>query len=418
MKYRRNAGLIAGLALVVPLGLAACSDGDPAAGGGGDCELRVGVLSSYTGITAPLGAASEQGVTLGIKSVMEDTPKGPLGCTIKTFKADDAGDPAKALTAARDLVERQKVQAIVGCSPSAATLAASPYTNSRHIPWLTCSASAAVYDTKKFPYNYAMNQAGPAASMAIADYASSLGFKSVTIAIEDSAFGLSQHESLKPEIAKKGIKEVNLVKFPAAGVALDSYALRIKNAAASSDFVWECAQPAQLGRLVQSYKRVGLTKTQFGCNAIVTAEFLASSNGAAPLGTLGIAPAPLWRTDRAATERYVKAYRAAYNKEPTTDAFLYSGLRVWADAVVRAKTADGQKVKAALDQTKDFEGAANTFSFTPDNHFALSTTEDFALAYLVDASKATCSPASFNQSFCDADTLKAKNVPVPSVGAK
>ena len=59
------------------------------------------------------------------------------------------------------------------------------------------------------------------------------------------------------------------------------------------------------------------------------------------------------------SEDFLKAYREEFKKEPSAYAALgFDGYRVVLDAITRAGSADPQKIRDALAQTKGFEGAA------------------------------------------------------------
>ena len=73
-------------------------------------KVRVGLMLPYTGTFAQLGVAIENGMRMAI-----DEKGGKLGGReIEWFKVDDESDPAKAVENANRLVQRDKVDVIVG----------------------------------------------------------------------------------------------------------------------------------------------------------------------------------------------------------------------------------------------------------------------------------------------------------------
>ena len=73
-------------------------------------KLRVGFMLPYTGTFAQLGVAIENGFHLGLKEL-----GGKIGGReIEFFKVDDESDPAKAIENANKLVQRDKVDVLVG----------------------------------------------------------------------------------------------------------------------------------------------------------------------------------------------------------------------------------------------------------------------------------------------------------------
>ena len=67
------------------------------------------------------------------------------------------------------------------------------------------------------------------------------------------------------------------------------------------------------------------------------------------------------------SEAFLKAYRDEYKKEPPATAALgFDAYRVVLDAITRANSAEPQKIRDALAQTKGFEGAAGDITINAD----------------------------------------------------
>ena len=73
-------------------------------------KVRIGLMLPYTGTFAQLGVAIENGLRLAI-----DEQGGKLGGReIEWFKVDDESDPSKGVENATKLVQRDKVDVIIG----------------------------------------------------------------------------------------------------------------------------------------------------------------------------------------------------------------------------------------------------------------------------------------------------------------
>ena len=73
-------------------------------------KVRVGFMLPYTGTFAQLGVAIENGVRLAI-----DQQGGKLGGReIEWFKVDDESEPSKGVENASKLVQRDKVDVLIG----------------------------------------------------------------------------------------------------------------------------------------------------------------------------------------------------------------------------------------------------------------------------------------------------------------
>jgi branched-chain amino acid transport system substrate-binding protein len=107
---QRKATLWAALAVVAALGVAAVA-GTAAAGtsnangSAAASPVRVGIVYSRTGLLSHYGAQYRQGLLLGLRYATKGTGR-VNGRPIQFTFVDDAGDPAKAVAAATDLIGR------------------------------------------------------------------------------------------------------------------------------------------------------------------------------------------------------------------------------------------------------------------------------------------------------------------------
>jgi branched-chain amino acid transport system substrate-binding protein len=93
-------------------------------------EIKVGVLLPSSGPTAQSFAAGKNGMEARVAKANAEGELGKRKITLKF--ADDAGDPAKNLTAAQDLVENQGVFGLIENSPFA--FSSAKYLNQQDIP--------------------------------------------------------------------------------------------------------------------------------------------------------------------------------------------------------------------------------------------------------------------------------------------
>jgi urea transport system substrate-binding protein len=127
---RRLPAQVGTLGLVCTL-LAACGGG---ADKGDDDVLDVGVLAPITGSLAPYGEALERGMKVGTKLINADGGIG--GKSVKYTLIDDQTDPKAAAAGARRLTTRDHVDVLLGTTSSPTTLAAIPFAEQAHIPFI------------------------------------------------------------------------------------------------------------------------------------------------------------------------------------------------------------------------------------------------------------------------------------------
>ncbi len=171
-------GAIAALALstVVPFALAA--DADP---------IRLGFLTVRSGALAAGGKQMEDGLRLFLK----ERNNMVAGRKIELFVADTGGQPAITKTKTQELVEKDKVDVIIGPLAAFEALAIDDYVRKAQVPVISPSAAAEDLTQRK-PNPWFVRAVGTSAqpSHPMGEYAAKeLKYKRIAIVADDFAFG-------------------------------------------------------------------------------------------------------------------------------------------------------------------------------------------------------------------------------------
>src|SRR5689334_13591630 len=163
-------------ALLLPLACPAQSD-----------PIRVGFLSVRTGPLAAGGKQMEQGIQLFLK----EHDNTIAGRRVELIIADTSGNPAGAKTKTQELVERDKVDVLIGPLAAFEALAIDDYIRQTRTPTVSCSAAAEDLTQRK-PNPWFVRTVGTSAqpNHALGEYAAKvLGYKRVAIIADDFAYG-------------------------------------------------------------------------------------------------------------------------------------------------------------------------------------------------------------------------------------
>jgi branched-chain amino acid transport system substrate-binding protein len=153
-----------------------------------DEAIRVGFLTVKTGPLAAGGAQQEEGAALFLKE------RGGMlaGRKVELITSDTAGNPSIARTRAQELVERNKVHAMIGPLATNEALAIDDYVRQSEVPMITTTSSATVDAKSHKPNPWVLHAFGtaPQVTYALGDYAAkTLGYKRVGIVAEDFTYG-------------------------------------------------------------------------------------------------------------------------------------------------------------------------------------------------------------------------------------
>ncbi len=156
----------------------------------GEEPIRIGVISSLSGPFAQLG---EDGVD-GVKIALEEIGNKIDGREIQLFIEDGAADPSTAIEKARALVNRDKVQLILGPLSGSAGQAVKDSADEWPNATIVVAGAAAEDITMRGikPNVFRTSYTGAQPTFPLGDYAYKQGYRKVAIVAEDYAFPYAQ----------------------------------------------------------------------------------------------------------------------------------------------------------------------------------------------------------------------------------
>ncbi len=151
--------------------------------------FKLGLLTVKTGPLAQGGIQMEQGVVTYLKEKNYTM----AGRKVEFFSADTGGNPAGTKTKVQELVERDKVDTILGPLAAFELLAITDYIAQNKMPLLSLAAAEDMTQRRPNPYFIRASATSAQAMHPMADYAAKeLKLKRVICISEDFAFGHEQ----------------------------------------------------------------------------------------------------------------------------------------------------------------------------------------------------------------------------------
>ena len=353
----RGSILAASLLLGTALSLGAGAAHAQAPGG----DVPVGSVEILTGPNSAYGISIKNGLQLALTEINE---KGVLnGRKIVLTIEDSAGNKDQALNAARKLIGRDKVVAIIGPTLSNEMFAVGPVAQERRVPILGTSTTAAGITAIG---DYVFRTSLPESDVIPVTLAKAKARGVHTIALmyaNDDAFSKSGFDTMKEAAEKAGLQVVAIESFGSKDTDFSAQLTKIKGLHPDAIGLSALTEPVS-GVLLQA-RQLGFGKeTLFvggnGSNSPRVAELA----GVAADNMIVGSP---WFIDKpdAANTRFVSAYRAKYGSDPDQFAAqAYDAMHIMADAIEHAGAGDSDKIRVALGQTH-YSGVMGPFSFTP-----------------------------------------------------
>jgi branched-chain amino acid transport system substrate-binding protein len=212
---------------------------------------RIGLLTVKTGPLAQGGIQMEQGLTLFLK----DRDNTLAGRKVEMISADTGGNPAGAKTKAQELVERNKVDVIVGPLAAFELLAITDYIAEAKVPMLSLAAADDMTQRKPNPFFIRASATSSQCNHPLADYAAKeMKLKAVTEITEDFAFGYEQAGGFQRVFEDAGGKIVQKIWPPLVTADYTPYLAQISGV----DGVWNGFAGSNPVKFMKQYADMGL----------------------------------------------------------------------------------------------------------------------------------------------------------------
>jgi branched-chain amino acid transport system substrate-binding protein len=326
--------------------------------------IQVGFFGALTGPTATFALSGKNGSALAADEL--NAAGGVLGKRIEFVVEDDRNEASEAASAVSKLITRDHVVALIGENASSRTLAAAPIAQSYGVPIISPS-STNVEVTKKGDYVFRVcfidsYQGGVLSSFAYR----TLNARKAAILVDarnDYSVGLAA--AFREQFEKEGGKIVGEMKYSEGDSDFSAQLTAIREL--QPDVLFLPGYYTDAGLVARQAKSLGLSATLLGADGWDSPK-LAEIGGAAVDGAYFSNhysvddPSPVGR-------RFVDAYRKRYGADPDSIAALsYDAVRLLADAIRRAGSTEGKRVRDALADTRDFEGVTGKITMDADRN--------------------------------------------------
>ncbi|MFM0165915.1 branched-chain amino acid ABC transporter substrate-binding protein [Paraburkholderia sediminicola] len=325
--------------------------------------VTIGHSAPLTGPQAPNGKDNENGARLAIDELNKGgvTVNGQK-VTFKLDSEDDQADPKIGVQIAQKLVD-SGVIAVMGPYNSGVAIPASSVYNSAGIPLLPVASNPAL--TKQgFKTIFRIGASDEQLGGTMGQFASkTLKAKTAAVIDDRSAYGQGVAEQFAKEAKANGINIVDQ-QFTTSS-ATDFLGILTSIKSKNPDVIFFGGYASQGAPMAKQMKARGLRAKLLGGDGICSADMGKVAGDAASIVYCAQGGTSLEKTP--AGREFLKKYKAAYNTDTQVYAVsYYDGVKLLADAMVKAgTTTDRAKLAAQLGKT-DYKGVAGTYTFDAD----------------------------------------------------
>ncbi|BEU27118.1 MULTISPECIES: ABC transporter substrate-binding protein [Paraburkholderia] len=342
--------------------------------------IKIGVDGPFTGGSSSMGVSMRDGVRLAAAEINKSG--GVLGRQIELVERDDEAKNERGVQIAQELINKEKVVAVVGYINTGVALASQRFFQEAKIPVFNNVATGSIV-TKQFadqPDNYVFRNAAAdriQAPMIVEEAVTKRGFKKVAILADSTNYGQLGREDLEKALAAKGVKPVAVEKFNIKDVDMTAQLLKAKDAGAEAVLTYGIGP--ELAQIANGMAKLGWKVPLIGSWTLSMANYIdnAGSNGEGARMPQTFIQEPNTPKRKAFIEAYMKEFKPKNSRidSPVSAAQGYDSVYLLAAAITQAGTTDGPKVRAALENLNTkVEGVVMVYDkpFSHDDHEAIS----------------------------------------------
>ena len=327
-------------------------------------EILVGEYGSLTGGIATFGISTRDGSSLAFEDI--NSRGGVLGQKIKLLVEDDQSKPEEAGTVVNKLIHQDHVVAMLGHVASSHSLAAAPICQSEKIPMISpSSTNPRVTQVGNFIFRVCFLDTFQGAVMAKFAY-DTLKVRNVAILVDvRSDYSVGLQTFFGQAFKKLGGKVVSEQSYSQGDSDFRAQLTAIK--ASNPEAIYVPGYYTEVGTIVHQARELGITVPFLGSDGWDSPK-LWEIGGTALNGCYF---SNHYATDdpNPVVQKFVTDYKAKYNQLPDALAALaYDAARILADAMTRAGSTDGEKVRDAIASTKDFPGVTGNISINQERN--------------------------------------------------
>ena len=334
--------------------------------------IKVGAILAVTGPASFLGAPEAK--TLEMLTEELNAKGGIGGKKIELVIKDSQASSEKAISFAKQLIEEEKVFAIIGPSTSGETMAIKNLAEESKTILLSCAAAEVIVKPVA-KYVFKTPQMDRDAVIRIFEQMKKMKISKIGVLSSNTGFGKAGKEQIEKLAPEHGIQIAVSEVYDKAATDLTAEVTKVSAANVQGIINWSI-EPAQ-SICIKNARQVCSNVPVFQSHGFGNIQYVKSAGAAAdgvifPAGRLLVAETLSDKNpQKAVLVDYKKKYEAKYKEDVSTfGGHAYDAFLILTKAIEKAG-ADKEKVRTAIETTKGLVGTAGVFNFSAEDHNGL-----------------------------------------------
>ena len=362
MKIRKTVAMLTA-GILLSLGTAQAMAGD---------TIKVGTFLAVTGGASFLGDPELKTLQMYVDEV--NAAGGVDGKMVELIHYDTGGKAKEAVKFAKRLIQKDKVDVIVGGSTSGSSLAVMPLVASSKTPFISLAGSVKIiYPVQKWTFKTPHTDAMAAAK--IFSDMQRRGITKVALISGSGGFdksGRAQSLELAPQY---GITIVADESYGGKDTDMTAQLTKIRDTDAEAILNFGFGSGPAI--VTKNVRQLGITLPLYQSHGVASKKYIELAGEAAegvrlPAAALLVADQlPDSDPQKAVLLAYKNKFEASHGAVSTFGGHAYDGLYIALEAMDRANSTDKAKVRDEIEMTTGFIGTGGIFNMSPSDHLGL-----------------------------------------------
>ncbi|SSC69954.1 unnamed protein product [Ciceribacter sp. T2.26MG-112.2] len=340
--------------------------------GAAAADIKIGATLSETGPAGALGDPQAKTLKLLIEEI--NAAGGINGEKISLVVYDDGGDPNKARTFATRLVEEDEVNAVIGGTTSGTSMAIIPVVEEAEIPFISLAGAIEIIDPVKH-WVFKTPHTDRMACAKIFEDMKKRGITKIGMISSTDGFGSSMRKQCLGIVNEYGIEVLADENYGPQDADMTPQLTNIRG----KDGIQAILNPGfgqgaavvtrnvvQLGIKIPLYESHGVASQGY-----IDLAGPEASEGVRLPGTALLVGDLLGDSDP--QKPVVAAYKTLFEGATgapvgTFGGYAHDAVRILADAIKRAGSAEPKAIRDAIETTKGLVGTTGTVTMSPQDH--------------------------------------------------
>jgi len=354
------------LGVVVSLALMSCAKEEKE-------PIKLGGLFALSGKASHIGTPTKLVAEMIVDKINKEG--GINGSPIELVSADTESDPGKTIVAAKKLIDRDKVVALIGPTTTGTCMAIIDTVQEAQIPMVACvGGTPPVVPVRKWVFKSPQKTVTAVAK--IYGYLKAQKIGKIGLVTASDGFGKEGRSALTTLAKEQGIEILEDETFDPTDIDMTGQLTKIKNSDAQAVICWTIG-PAG-ATVAKNVKNLDMTIPLIQCHGLPDPTYLElageAANGTIMPSTKLVVASQLADSDpqKKLLLDFVKEYEDTrkYGKVGAHSGYAWDAIQI---ATIAMKTAgtNADKLRDAIEATKNYVGVSGVYNMSAEDHCGL-----------------------------------------------